>query len=152
MRIELDVDELKQKEQALIKELEQVKALLSLMETYGIRASAAETASGANGSAAAAEPEPEPERGHKKHYTQVKGRQRDLLLMLRTGPATEPDLYNTFKWDRTAFRNTMSRAREFGLIRDTNTGKVELTTKGHERADWFSKFPQYQIYQGRFAR
>jgi hypothetical protein len=156
MKIDIDVGALEADIAELEKTLRAKRAVLELIQNYGTVGISADNA-GAGGMAGEAKVEPadaEPAEGKRDHRRrdqplQVKGRQRDLLLLLKTGASTRADLQKTMRLPRDIFHPIVHGVIEKGFVRETNTGKLELLTKGIERAEWFIRHPDYRIFTPR---
>lgn len=70
------------------------------------------------------------------------GVQATILRKLADGAGYPDELARWFREDqRKSVMNSLGRLRRLAFIRDTSKGRVELTTKGFEEAQWFAANP-----------
>jgi len=148
MIVNLDVDGLKRKRDALQQELVRVDTMLELITQFSLPApngSAAAMAAPAAAPAAADEVAAPQPKTRTRIRRPVSGKRKAVTVALQSGPVSEVRLAQLLNWDTREVSRTVSSMLMLGLVVLGPQG-LQLTPKGKQQAQWFQRHPQYTVY------
>jgi len=134
MIINLDMDGLRDKKSALLKELEKVNTLLDLVDQYSL------TPPQANLTAV------QLVHTNSKKRHPVSGKRKAVTMALHTGPASESEIAQLLNWEVRDVTSVVNSMLTLKLVFLNEHGKLQLSQEGKTQALWFCKHPGHKVY------